>query len=249
MIAISKLLGSLVMPLGLLWLGLLAAAIWAFRRRARGLACFLSLLTLGLTFGGNTWVGHALLARLEGGLSEVPVDPAPLEALFVLGGGTEVDLDGHPFLGETGDRIAEAARLWHAGRVRCLVASGASAGIQGVRRDLGAETRVIWMDLGIPAEAIRVVTEPCFVTRDEVQAYRRLKAQQGWTRVGLISSTWHLPRAMALAKREGLEVIPVRSHRPGYLPPFQLWHLVPQLEGLRCTQAVCWEVLGRWMGR
>jgi uncharacterized SAM-binding protein YcdF (DUF218 family) len=249
MIAFTKLLGMLLMPIGLLWLGLLVASVWAFRRRLRGLGRFLALLFLGLALAGNLQVGHALVAHLEASIPPLSADAAPLDALFVLGGGSQVAELGPPFLGTSGDRIVEAARLWHAGRVQRLVASGISDDAKTGRRNLGLETRAIWLGLGIPLKAIRVVEEPCLITRDEIQAYTRLKATEGWLRVGLLSSAWHLPRALALAKRNHLEIIPVPSDRRGRIPRWQLWHIVPQQEGLQNTQLVCWEWLGRWVGR
>lgn len=248
MLAFTKLLGMLLMPLGLLWLGLLLAAGWAFRRKSYGLGAFLALLWLGCGLAGNPQVGHALIGRLEVQIPALPQEAPSLEALFVLGGGTQVDAQGKPFLSDGGDRVAEAARLWHSGRAKLLVASGGSRD-RAEGRDLGLETALIWRDLGIPAAAIRVIEEPCFITRTEIQAYHRLKARESWQRVGLLSSAWHLPRALALAKREGLEVIPVPSDRRGRVPQFQLWHLVPQNEGLHYTQLACWEWLGRRMGR
>jgi len=249
MIALTKLLGMLFMPLGLIWLGLLGAVIWAFRRGSRGLGVFLLGLALAFTLAGNLQVGHALMARLEAPIPPFPPDSAPLEALFVLGGGSQVDDEGRPFLNESGDRIAEAARLWHAGRVQYLVASGVSRDARTGPRDLGAETRAIWRGLGIPSEAIQILDEPCTITRDEIRAYRRLQAKKGWRRVGLLSSAWHLPRALSLANREGLEVIPIPSDRRGRIPRMQLWHLIPQQEGFQNSQLAAWEWLGRWMGR
>lgn len=249
MIALTKLFGMLLMPLGLVWLGLWGAALWAFRRRARGLGLALVGLALALAVAGNVQAGHALMARLESGIQPYSPEDAPLEALFVLGGGSQVDDQGRPALGDSGDRIVEAARLWHAGRVRWLVASGASHGAGPGSRNLGEETRVLWKGLGIPESAIRVIEEPCIITREEVQAYRRLKAKEGWKRVGLLSSASHLPRAMALARREGLDAVPVASDRRSRVPKFQLWHLVPQSDGLSETQRACWEWLGRRMGR
>lgn len=249
MLAFTKLLGMLLMPIGLLWLGLLVAMGWAFKRRQRGLGGFLVLLCAGFTLAGNTRVGHVLMARLEASLPSLPEHAAPLEALFVLGGGTEVDAQGRPFLAESGDRVMEAARLWHAGRVKRLVASGASMDAKAERRNLGEETRTIWLGLDIPPEAIRVIEEPCFNTRAEIQAYGRMKAKEGLHRVGLLSSAWHLPRAQALAQREGLEVQLIPSDRRGRIPPFRLWDLVPGHDGFQNTHRACWEMLGRLMGR
>lgn len=249
MIALTKLFGMLLMPLGLIWLGLWGAAFWALRRRVRGLGFALMGLATGLTLAGNVQLGHILMARLESGVQPFSPEDAPLEALFVLGGGSQADEQGRAALGDAGDRIVEAARLWHAGRVRWLVASGASNGTGPGTRNLGEETRTLWKGLGIPEGAIRVIEEPCIITRDEVQAYTRLKAREGWQRVGLLSSASHLPRAMALARRTGLNAVPVASDRRGRVPRWQLWHLVPQQEGLRNTQGACWEWLGRRMGR
>jgi uncharacterized SAM-binding protein YcdF (DUF218 family) len=249
MLAFSKLIGMLCMPTGLLWLGLLLAMVWAFKRRMRGLGGFLAFLFLGFTLAGNPQVGALLMDRLEATVPALPEDAAPMDALFVLGGGSQVDERGRPSLGVSGDRIIEAARLWRAGKARCLVASGASDDDSTGRRNLGAETREIWRSLGIPNTVIREIQEPCFITRDEIKAYGRLKTQEGWHRVGLLSSAWHLPRAMALAKRAGLDVLPIPSDRQGRVPRFQLWHMVPQEEGLRKTQLACWEMLGRRVGR
>jgi uncharacterized SAM-binding protein YcdF (DUF218 family) len=249
MLAFSKLIGMLCMPTGLLWLGLLLAMFWAFRRRMRGLGGFLAFLVLGFTLAGNPQVGALLMDRLESTIPALPENAAPLDALFVLGGGSQVDERGRPFLGVSGDRIIEAARLWRAGKVRYLAASGTSDDARMGRRNLGAETREIWQSLGIPNTAIREIEEPCFITREEIQAYHRLKAREGWHRVGLLSSAWHLPRAMALAKRAGLEVLPIPSDKRGRVPRFQLWHIVPQEEGFQKTQLACWEMLGRLVGR
>ncbi len=249
MLAFSKLLGLLCMPTGLLWLGLALAAVWAFKRGLRGLGAFLALLFLGFGLAGNPQVGALLLGHLESTIPALPENAAPLDALFVLGGGSQMDAQGRPLLGLSGDRILEAARLWHAGKVRCLVASGASDDARTGRRNLGAETCELWRSLGIPSKAVRFLDEPCFITRDEIQAYGRLQAREGWQRVGLLSSAWHLPRAMALAKGAGLEVVPIPSDRRGRIPRFQLWHIVPQEEGFQKTQLACWELLGRRVGR
>lgn len=242
MFAFTKLLGMLAMPLGLLWLGLMVACGFAWRR-SRALSLALGGLALFLGLAGNVQVGAALAARLEAGVPAAPLGE-PLEAVFVLGGGSALDPQGRPGVGSHGDRLVAAARLWHQGHTRLLVASGAAAD-----RDLAAETLWIWRDLGIPESALRVVPETCLNTSQEVAAYRRLQLREGWGRVGLLTSAWHLPRALALAEREGLAVLPLPADAQGRQVPFRLWHLVPQEEGLERTQLVAWEYLGRAVGR
>lgn len=246
---IQKTLGMLAMPAGLLWLLLAALAVLLLRRRQWIPAALAVLAWGGYGLAGNYDAGTRLLAGLERQVPPPDLRGEPFDAVFVLGGGSELDPSGQPMLGIAGDRIVQAARIWHAGKARILVASGAARdGLAGVR-DLGAETRAIWMDLGVPAEAIVVVDRPCWVTRDEIQAYRDLQARRGWRRMGLLTSAWHLPRAGALARRAGLEVSPLGADWRGRPSAFLLHRLVPQGEGFQRMGAACWERLGRAVGR
>jgi uncharacterized SAM-binding protein YcdF (DUF218 family) len=248
--SLEKALGLLVMPVGLIWLLLLAGAGFCLRRRQRGPAAMVLAMALLYGLAGNRYLASALVGSLERRVA--PVDVAalqPFDAVFVLGGGSEQDAAGAPELGLGGDRIFLAARLWHAGKARLLVASGASRdGIAGFR-DGGQETRALWQAVGIPDRAILVVPEPCWNTRDEIQAYARLQARYRWQRMALVSSASHLPRAMALASRAGLAFTPLGADRIGRRRGFELQGLVPQGVGFETSQRACWEYLGRWLGR
>lgn len=245
----QKLLGYLVMPAGLVWLGLLMACLYAFRRKQRGLALSLCALFLLYTAAGNRWVGTLLLQSLESRIPELPTHAAPFDAICVLGGGSDVDRSGLPKLEAGGDRIAAAARLYHTGRVRLLVASGTSDDAPSGTRSLGQETRQLWMGMGVPESAILVVERPCRITREEISAYVELKQKYGWQRVGLVSSAWHLPRAMGLAKKAGLQATPIPADSLSRTRRSQIQYLIPQERGFTYVQLACWEYLGRWVGR
>jgi len=248
--SLEKALALLIMPTGLVWLLLLAAA-WACLRRRQGWPAVLVLAgTVLYTCAGNIYLADALMARLERPVALVAVAALqPFDAVFVLGGGTEQDAAGEPELGPGGDRVFLAARLWRAGKARLLVTSGASADGVGGPRDAGQETRTLWRGVGIPDSAILPVPEPCWNTRDEIKAYTRLQAQYGWKRMGLVSSASHLPRAMALADKAGLRVTPLGADRVGRGHLFQIHMLIPQGNGFQNSQRFCWEVVGRWLGR
>ncbi len=243
---LQKALALLLMPLGLVWVLLLGLTLWSRRLRHPGFTLALGLVWLLLGLGGNPQVGQRLIARLEAQAPARDAGEGPiLDALCVLGGGTDLDPRGRPQLGAHGDRVLEAARLWRAGRVRILAASGADNG----DRDLAQETRALWLSLGVPDSAIRVVDVPCRNTREEIAAYRALRDRERWSRVGLLTSAWHLPRALALARKAGLEVTPLPCDHLGRPHPFHPQDLVPQLEGLRRTQTALWEMVGRSLGR
>lgn len=251
MLSLQKTLGLLVMPAGLVWLLLMLACVLCLRRRQGRLALLLLVTVVFYGLAGNINVGAALMARLE---AKVPaVDLAalePFDAVCVLGGAIGgKDPRGRPQLTLAGDRIYLAARLWHEGKARLLVASGVTGSERTWILNGGADTRSLWRGLGVPDSAILVVAEPCWVTRDEIAAYRRLQIRLGWKRTALLSSASHLPRALALAQKAGLEVTPVGADWRGYPPAFELQSLVPQMEGFMDVQRACWEFLGRFVGR
>lgn len=245
-----KALGVLAMPVGLLWAILLGVACLLLRRR-QWLAGALVLAVWGL-YGaaGNFYVGSALMASLERAIPPVETGRVqPFDAVFVLGGGTELDPTGRPILENAGDRVLAAARLWHAGKARFLVASGSGEDAVTGPRDLGQETRAIWLSLGIPDGAIVVVDGPCLNTRQEIAAYGKLQDRRQWKRMALVSSAAHLPRALRLASRAGLSFTPVGADWRGRRHAFQVQRLVPQGEGFLLTSRACWEYLGQWLGK
>jgi uncharacterized SAM-binding protein YcdF (DUF218 family) len=249
-ISVEKTLGMLAMPASLVWLLILALAWLCLRRRqwAPGaLALAAALLYAAL---GNIYLAEAAADTLERQVPPVQVDRLPtFDAVWVLGGGADQDRSGRPQLSIAGDRVFLAARLWHAGKARLLVASGVAPDGHGGRWDGGRETGALWRAVGVPGQAILAVPEPCWNTRDEIRACARLRAQRGWKQVALVSSASHLPRALALAAKAGLTVTPLGADRMAHPRSFQLQHLLPQGEAFAIWQLTAWEYLGRWVGR
>lgn len=246
-LAVQKVVGTVLMPAGLLWLGLIAAtAIAALGRHwwTTGLSAAALLL---YTACGNVWLGCALLAGLERQVLPAPdVDAlAPFDAICVLGGGTDLMPDGSPRLNGSGDRILLGARLFLAGKTPILVAGGQS--IDGVR-SLGEETRTLWGGLGIPASAVVIVPEPR-VTRTEMDRYHALCRERGWKRVAVVSSAWHLPRVLSHARRLEWDVTPLACDARSRPYPADFLWLIPQSRGFERMELACWERLGRWIGR
>lgn len=243
-----KVAAHLLMPAGAVWVALFAlTALDARRRRWRRGALSLCAFLL-YTAAGSVPLGYVLVRGLE---AEVPAPPeraTAFDAAFVLGGGVGVSPAGEPELGAAGDRLRLAAELWREGRAETLVASGFSPPPFGLG-DLAALTREIWVDAGVPRRAIVELSDPTD-TRSEIRAYVELARARGWRRLALVSSAWHLPRALELAREAGLEVVPFAAdHRAARPPqPSALW-AIPQRGGFELTHIWAWERLGRALGR
>jgi len=246
----EKAFARLLMPTGLIWLGGYLGVVALVARGQRRGALVAGLLWGGYTLAGNLWVGGVMLRHLEAPFREAPVLDTPLDAVLLLGGGTAVRPDGGPQLGQAGDRVRVAARLWKRGKARLLLTSGTSvAGLQQAEaRDLAEETRQIWLEFGVADGAIVMVPGPRN-TREEIAALKALVAERGWRRVGLVTSAWHLPRALALARSANLEVVPFGADFRGEDPVAGLFGLIPSANGFYRVQTATWELLGRALGR
>jgi uncharacterized SAM-binding protein YcdF (DUF218 family) len=196
----------LVMIAGLL---LLRSDRW--RRTGRGLLVTGVLLLLFLS---NKQVGRALLRPLETrypGLPEIaagtPV-PAPLQAcraIVVLGGGhsDRPGLAANNQLSSAAlSRLAEGVRLARLLPDAPLFVSGPAAGSGATHASVLAAAAVA---LGLDPKRL-VQIDTARDTDDEAQEVRR-RLGPG-VPFALVTSAWHMPRAVALMRRAGLAPLP-----------------------------------------
>jgi uncharacterized SAM-binding protein YcdF (DUF218 family) len=95
--------------------------------------------------------------------------------------------------------------------------------------------------LGVPSERIMQID----TARDTEQEALALRAVVAGEPVALVSSAWHLPRAMALCRRQGLDVLACPTDyaaRPPRLRPvdFLSWNL----SGLERSTKAVYEYIG-----
>lgn len=244
----QKMVARLVLPVGLLWCGLALLAVLLVWRRQVLPALLAWMLFLGLGLVGNRWFSGWLTARVEGSVTLVaPAEVPSLEALFVLGGGTDVSPE-RPQLGDAGDRVCAAAECWHAGRTKLVVVSGITIPGMQEAHSLAQDTAGILVALGVPAGSVRTL-DTGRITREEVAAYGELVRREGWTRIGLVTSAWHMPRALRLCRAQGLDPVPVSADRRGGVPGWSPVWLVPDDVGIYRTRAVLHELAGMMVGR
>ena len=135
-----------------------------------------------------------------------------------------------------------------------IVSSGSAiAALHGSEKALGEDTRVLLMGMGVPGSAVERLVGPK-TTSEELSALAARAPQEPWKRVGLVTSAWHLPRAMRLAERSGIaragvEVVPIPADYRGTGTMVTIVHLLPSEEGLGNLRIFVWEILGMAMGR
>lgn len=244
---LSKTLGTLVMPAGLLWIAGIAVVAAQLARRDRSGAAVTAGLWVIYTLVGSPLVGLMLVAPLERDAHSVDPFASTYDAVVVLGGGTATHGRYH-YLGHSGDRVMLGARLWHTDRTTTLIATGATDTKARAAHNSAAVTAAIWESLGIPSEAIIQIAWPTN-TQQELAAIAALKRQHGWHRVGLVTSARHLPRALAHARREGIQLVPLPADFASAGRVDGLLALVPNGRGFALVHTAAWEHIGRFAGK
>lgn len=207
MFYVNKIVGWVLSPLGMLFLGCLGGAVLrGFGRCVRrpGVKRFGTfLVVVSLTFfwllscGVVTrWIG----VPLEG--EEVPLlDTLELggwDAVVLLGGGMGAhEVCGRAEMFSAADRVWEAAHQWKAHQNGDLKLTLSGGGVE-------QSTVPLLKDLGVDEEALVFFPE-ARNTEEEAQ----MIAASGIRRVRLVTSAWHMPRARVLFERAGIEVLPV----------------------------------------
>lgn len=263
---LEKSLTDLASPIGLLWLMLMLMVYFCLVHRQAWPATVGFCCWLVLTACGNSWVSGKLIQSLEAPFQDIDVlELEPMDVVVLLGGGTNTRLNGNPQLTFGGDRVRVGASLFHAELAERLVCSGSQAfGAGADDPHPGQEATEILVSLGVPRESVLLMTG--FNTSQEMKSLKKLladreivdnqspdltsasEALQG-QRIGLVTSAWHMSRALRLAEANGLEVIPVPADflsEP--LVPSPNW-VIPGSYSLNVTGLVAKEYLARLVGR
>ncbi len=249
--ALEKLLTDLAMPMGLLWLTLCGLALQLIRRRDAAWKVA-ALAWLICTVAGNGLVADAMLSTLEHRhAGNDPLAGPPLPQVALLGGATSEAPNGQVQVNQNGDRVVLAARMYHLGLADKIICTGARIeGLSDQRADEGDAARRILIELGVPAEAIDVIGG-----RNTAEEMKAIAKRVGEQPVGMITSAWHLDRAMRLAEQQGLQAVPLPSNfNSGSSQPPRPWasllrECIPNASALASNSRVVKEHLARLVGR
>jgi uncharacterized SAM-binding protein YcdF (DUF218 family) len=206
---VLKILGSLILPPASLAVAAILCLLLLLLRRRRLAFTFLGLAVAEAAILSFPPVSDALMAHLEN-QARAAAASAPrccFGAIVVLGGGIIPAVPpARPFpdLNDSADRMWLAARLFHQGIAPRIIVSGGGfmARENEAATTEAAAMRLFLLDLGVPSEAI--VSEDRSI--NTIENIRYVHRMVGEGRVALVTSAWHMPRALLIAAREKLSV-------------------------------------------
>lgn len=201
----TRTLQMLVLPpasiLLLMLLGFLL--VWSHRILGRLLVAAGFLLLYGLSLNP---VSDLLIAPLEEGYRPVDTRIVKADVIVVLGGGAR----GLPRLGlepEPGEkslqRLVAALKLHRSLHIPIVCTGGPGDPAQPQVSDSLVMARTL-MELGIPKDQVRVDA----ASPNTIASARAMKQLLAGKRIILVTSAFHLKRALALFRAQGLDVIP-----------------------------------------
>lgn len=249
MFVVSKVAIALISPLGTSLFGGLFAIFLALSGRRR-LAFWLGMVALlWLWFWSLPLASHWVRDYIESQHPPLVVEAVPrAEAIVVLGGGVSPAGYGgrYPNLESGADRVWHAARLFHKDKAPIVLLSGGSDSEHSATSEAEAMRHFI-AALGVSEGAI-LLEENSRNTTQNADYSASMLSERGITRILLVTSALHMPRAKALFKARGLDVIPVATDHEVLSRP--LWRdLLPQTSALDGSSRAIKEVIGRLVGR
>lgn len=243
-----KILSTLTYPLTLVLLLLVLAFILLLIRRRRG-AGLSMLIALALVFFGSSPLVSVVYHRHEQQYPPTPVAQSPTaDAIVLLGGDISIPIPPRVESQVRGNRSVHTFRLYRAGKAPLIIVSGGNVFPQEGFRPEAAYTAVLLQEWGIPKSAIIFEGISRNTRENAVETSRLLKNRQ-LNRVLLVTSAFHMPRALATFRGVGIDAVPSPSSISAELAEPMLLNWIPSLDGLATMQSVVHEKIGIFVYR
>jgi len=249
----SKILGPMVSPVVLVCL-LLGVVVLSLRRRprlARGMAVAALVIML---LASNVWIAFALVGYLES--RNIPHGPLPAAgAIVVLSSGAEPAWPPQPAIwvdDATANRLLYAVKLYREGKAPLVILSGGQLPWLKSLPPM-SETMSEFIELmGIPKSAVVQESASGNTYENAIDVKAILQARD-IHEILLVTSAFHMPRALALFKHQGIDAIAAPcdffSSMPRWAADTTGWQalatgLIPDANNLTQTTKAIKELLG-----
>lgn len=240
----AKLGAHAVLPLSIA-IGFLLLAIFALSRpsvMSARRAIWIALASLAICSAPPT--GHALMGALERRHLPLTNDQVPeRQVAVVLGGGIRDFSKPRTMieLAPAGNRVLYAARLYRAGKISRILVTGGSLMEHDQLREAELMKRLL-VEWGVPVEHI-IVEDRSRTTWENAQNVAALWSTMGLKSGLLVTSAFHMPRALAAFQKVGIDVVPASTDIYSS-SGMSLLDVLPAVEGL----ALFTMALREWIG-
>ena len=212
---LAKVLWFLLQPSTLIALLIVYGSILIWTGWARWGRRFVTVGVILLLVAGLSPLGNALILPLEDRFPRANLDQPPAPTGFIVLGGAEDRLVGQarkaPTLNEAGERMVETVMLARKFPEAKIAFSGGDAGIFYTSDSEAVGAARMLTDMGVAPDRLileagaRDTYENAVYLKAELDKLGLLDPGKRWV---LITSAYHMPRAMASFRRAGFQVEP-----------------------------------------
>jgi uncharacterized SAM-binding protein YcdF (DUF218 family) len=251
----EKVATGVFMPLSIVFFLLIGFGLFAIRNARWSLG--LGLLLLGCFVWAITspLLASRVIDQIESQVeSKLPTADNPLDYVVVLGGGTGLTPDLRPQLNGSGDRIILAVQLYHSGAVRNIIVTGSALpgtvhpeSEEDPMMNPTAQAKELLVGSNVNEASIFMISG--INTSEEMKSLKSKPEFWEGKRCGLITSAFHMPRAIRLAKTQGLDLIPVAADYRANRSKFTIIELMPNSQATGNLEVAIKEFLGSLIGR
>jgi uncharacterized SAM-binding protein YcdF (DUF218 family) len=244
----AKIMSTLMYPSTFVLLLIFLAFILLLIRRLRGAGLSL-FIVLVLVFLGSSPLVSDVYHRHERQYTPTPVAESPTaDAIVLLAGDISIPIPPRVESQVRGNRSVHTLRLYRAGKAPLIIVSGGNVFSQKGFRPEAAYTADLLEEWGIPQSAIIFEGNSRNTRENAVETLRLLKNRQ-LNRVLLVTSAFHMPRALAAFRGVGIDATPSPSSISAELAQPALLDWIPSLDGLGTMQGIVHEKIGIFVYR
>lgn len=249
---LTKILPLLLMPVPVALAAVLLALIFIARGNRKPAVYCLVLSLLVLWLSSLPVVASQLLLSLESQHRPIAVENVPAsDCIVVLGGALEpptpprADIE----LTDSADRVYQAAKLYRAGKGKTIIVA---AGNQPWARHPVSEAQQIGdllVEWGVPPDSVVLDTRSKNTRENAINAAALIR-QRGCRSSLLVTSAWHMPRALAAFSKVGADLFPVPvDMRLVQEDRGSVAQFIPRADALAMTSQALLEWMGIWVYR
>ncbi|MFD0692489.1 YdcF family protein [Paenibacillus sp. GCM10027628] len=240
-----KIVYTLLFPPGIIILLLFSIALWLQQRREFLGSLLVGLAALLLCVGSMPYIANAFLQSIE--QRYTPPEQVNGDVLVMLTGGAIADnpdplTHGEGYLNPgTAARVLTVAELYRQTKLPIVLSGGQ------VYSDTGNESQIArrhLLALGVPESAI-LMDDTSRNTEENAVHTQSILKQQGWKRPVLITSAYHMARAVKHFQKLKVDVLPYPTdYQTSIKQDRYVSKFIPSAAGLSATTTALKEYLG-----
>lgn len=238
----SSLFSILLSPFN--WIIMLLLVSLMIRKRSIKRICWTGSLIIFLLFG-NAWLFNLYAKKWQP--TPVAIDTSIQYSCGIVAGGfASPDANDNGYFNSAADRFIQVVKLYRLGIIKHILVSGGNGKTDDNHFREGAWVKGELKTFGVPDSVIFVEDQSNNTRENALHSKQILDAQHFQPPYLLITSAYHVPRAVFVFQKAGVPVVPFPCNYTAGRGSFSFWDLIPTPSVLMSWDPYIKETTGYW---